>query len=689
AGVPRALLAVWSKRTADIEQEAGPKITEYEAALGRPLSAAERAKVVQTAVLKTRPVKQVEDAVTLHGRWHSEAACCGYSPGQLLDAVHAAAHTIAPGLPEEELVPAAVSAAGRRRAAFSRADVAAEIAARLPVTTATAGQVREQVERLTDAALAHRDVVGLGQLPDGVTRRRSDPRYATRELLAAEARVLAAADTGRAADLATVDPATAQAVAAAASLDADQQAAVVRLTGSGALLEVLTAPAGAGKTTTLGATAAAWRQAGLRVLGLAPTARAAAELAAATGGPTDTLAKWAHEHARGHRWLTPGLAVVVDEASRADTFTLDALIGAARSVGAKVVLVGDPAQPGVINGPGGLLGLLADRGHGITLTGVRRFAEPWERAASLHLRAGDPVAMLRYAEHDRIHPATSRVDALDAVFTRWAAAVAASTDALMLTRTRVDANALNTRARTAAIDTGAITGPTVRLGGTDWQAGDLLRTRRNDRRLPIGETHVRNGDRFQVVAVAADGLDVDDLTGRGRAWLPAGYVARHAAYGWASTIDTAQGTTADIGILYAEPGLDREHLYVGLTRGRAANHVHVNTIPTDTETHHLPIRGGATLADAIGVLTRAQARIGAEPAAHTAADRAARSRQHEPAPQRLSHTEFVEQLRALNADLARLTALLARRSCQPTAEYDHHRSTGLTPDRSPDRGMSR
>ncbi len=59
-----------------------------------------------------------------------------------------------------------------------------------------------------------------------------------------------------------------------------------------------TAPAGAGKATPLCAAAAAWTWAGYRVLGLAPSARAAAELASATGQPADTLAKWRHEQRR-------------------------------------------------------------------------------------------------------------------------------------------------------------------------------------------------------------------------------------------------------------------------------------------------------------------------------------------------------------------------------------------------------
>ena len=67
----------------------------------------------------------------------------------------------------------------------------------------------------------------------------------------------------------------------------------------------------------------------------------------------------------------------------------------------------------------------------------------------------------------------------------------------MLARSRADVDALNHRSRTAAVADGTVNGPVLgHAAGRDWQSGDLLRTRRNDRRLPVGDNHVRNGDRF-------------------------------------------------------------------------------------------------------------------------------------------------------------------------------------------------
>ena len=57
AGVPDQLLTAWSTRTTAVLADAVPTIAEAEAALGRPVSAAERARIIKTAVLATRPAK--------------------------------------------------------------------------------------------------------------------------------------------------------------------------------------------------------------------------------------------------------------------------------------------------------------------------------------------------------------------------------------------------------------------------------------------------------------------------------------------------------------------------------------------------------------------------------------------------------------------------------------------------------
>ena len=721
-GVPAELLKLWSKRTTTIDAEALPKIAEYEQLLGRTLSRAERAAVLKTAVLKTRPGKTHPEASTLHATWTEEAAQAGWSPDRLLGVVptrgtrpgdlsgvrvrNAATdgqrvvpttatagpslarplEAVAPADPdgpppaaagEVALVFAALQAAGLRRAVFSRADVTGQIAARLPSTRLTATEVVARVEQLTDSALALTEAVPVGAPVRGVTPRASDPRYATVQVLSAEARILRVAEQGRRGGYGRVPVQLRAAAGTIGRLDPDQAAALGRLTGGGDFLSVLTAPAGAGKTATLGAAALLWQQAGYRVIGLAPSARAAAELAAATGGRTDTLAKWLHNHSRlallrpaERAWscLDDRTVLVLDEASMASTLDLDTLTRLAAQAASKVVLVGDPSQIGVINGPGGMLAALAHAGHGIELGQIHRFSADWERQATLQLRDGDPAILTAYQATGRLHPCPDSDTALDGVFNHWSQARAGGQDALMLARTRADVDALNARARAAALADGLITGPVTTAGDRDWQAGDLLRTRRNNRRLTLGHArgqdtgqdprppgqafapaaeqgagHIRNGDRFRVLGPGPqDGLIVEDLTGRGRVILPADYLAEHCEYGWASTIDGAQGVTADLGLVVVRPGMDREHLYVAMTRGRHGNHAYITPDPDpgndpDNDVHHGPAAGAggrsATSGQQPGTDQDAAARLqeqtmqvmrnavvtsGAQDAAHTA-----------------------------------------------------------------------
>ena len=55
----------------------------------------------------------------------------------------------------------------------------------------------------------------------------------------------------------------------------------------------------------------------------------------------------------------------------------------------------------------------------------------------------------------------------------------------MLARTRLDVDALNFRARAAALASGQTHGVVTTAGGRDWQPGDILRTRRNHRHLTL------------------------------------------------------------------------------------------------------------------------------------------------------------------------------------------------------------
>ena len=157
--------------------------------------------------------------------------------------------------------------------------------------------------------------------------------YTSQRILDAEARLVAAAGCrdGSAVDQVAVDLALLEMAANGTALDAGQAALVRQMCTSGARVQLAIAPAGAGKTTAMRALVLAWTQDGGQVLGLAPSAAAAAVLAEQPGIRTDTLAKliWSLDHGDLPDWaaaIGPSTLVIIDEAGMADTLSLDSAV---------------------------------------------------------------------------------------------------------------------------------------------------------------------------------------------------------------------------------------------------------------------------------------------------------------------------------------------------------------------------
>jgi AAA domain len=151
--------------------------------------------------------------------------------------------------------------------------------------------------------------------------------------LAAEQRLVITAGRtdGRLLDAATVELALLDSSANGTALDAGQAALLRAMCTSGTRLQLAIAPAGAGKTTAMRTLVQAWRDGGGHVVGLAPSAAAAAQLRDATGAPAETLAKltWSIDHADIPDWaerIGRSTLVIIDEAGMADTLSLDTAV---------------------------------------------------------------------------------------------------------------------------------------------------------------------------------------------------------------------------------------------------------------------------------------------------------------------------------------------------------------------------
>jgi len=439
--------------------------------------------------------------------------------------------------------------------------------------------------------------------------------------LAVEAAVAAAAAEQtvlRAADLQIDVALAAHAERCGRVLTAEQRAAVAEIAGSGLRLSALVGPAGTGKTTTMDALAAVWRQAtGGRVIGLSPSQIAADLLAGQTAlDLAGNTARWLHRAAADpDTWgIRPGDLLIVDEASMISDSHLGAVLARVNAADARVLLVGDPAQlPSPATGSAYSM-VTGIPGAVVELAQVQRFDAGWERAASLRLRAGDPTGLDDYDRRARISGG-SQDQVEEAAWRAWAADTNCGLASLLITSATADVTALNERARAARITAGQVDGQ-VSVGladGTRAGAGDRIVTRRNHR---LGDgTELVNRARWQAGRVHPDGSldaspELPDATLGRRLRLPADYVAAHVELGYAATAYGAQGLSVDsahavVGI----DGVDREALYVMASRGRQENRLYVQT---RTET-----AGGELLraVPALAVLGASLTRTGSEPSA--------------------------------------------------------------------------
>ena len=590
AGVDRDTITAWSRRSTQLREWAAHNLTVVE---GGSLSAAQLA----AAQKATRPAKPEELAWTqLLEQWRADARGLQLDRAafeQARAARRAAART------SFDRVRLADAAEKVEKAAFTRADLVEIVGAQLPVDSERTP--RELVEAAVD------EVSIRLTAPRGANQREGHERFTLDRILAEETAVLDLVDARDDRALLWVkDEDT-------AALSPDQKHAVQNIGRSPWLVQPLSAPAGAGKTTSMRAlVSAAHRRSGGRVLVLAPTGKAV-DVAVREGAGDEglTIAKAVQLLRDNKLELSAHTLVIVDEAAMVGTDDLRQLLTATTRTGAKTVLVGDQHQLAPVKARGGMFAqLCTDLPWTQHLSEVWRMRDPDERAASVALRDGGPASARRavewYRTHDRLHCGDAITMAADAL-AAYHADTAAGKDALLICDTTEMADALNERIHNENLDTHA---PTVTgARGHRIGVGDLILTRRNDPtielRHPDGAASrsdsVRNGNRWRVAAIdaAANRVAAQRLEDGARAVFENKYLREHVSLGYAVTVHSAQGVTADTTHSVLGENTTRSLLYVALTRGRHTNTTHLYQRATgdseypyhEPEGTHLAYRG--------------------------------------------------------------------------------------------------
>ena len=638
-GVDPALNERWSARRASIETRRAQLATAFQADHRRPPTPIESIQLAQQATLETRQGKHAPRSLTeQRAAWAAQARdVLGGQHG--VDAmVQAALSRGHRGVRVDaawmNTTAAAIARSVQaRRSHWQRWHVEAEALRRLRGTDLALADVDRVVDLLVDQVLTTHSVAltrprsGEDQAPDELKRSTGESvyrvarsaRFSSAAMLAAEQAIVDLAGQGDGARLpaGAVEAALKASAEAGMPLNAGQATLVREMATSGARVQLAIAPAGAGKTTAMRALASAWTSAGGEVLGFAPSAAAASVLAENMDGTTDTMAKliWHLEHdalANLPQWATsigPRTLVVIDEAGMADTLSLARVVQFVTDASASVRLIGDDQQLAAVGAGGVLRDIQASHGS-LHLSELMRFTDAAEGAASLALRDGTPEALGFYLDRGRVHVG-DLATLTEQVFTAWRADRDAGRDAIMLSPTRELAATLNERAqghRLATTDT-PDSGQARLAGGSRAGIGDLIITRTNDRSLRIAATDwVKNGDRWQVTAIGHDGtVTAQHLKNRRVVELPATYVASSVELGYASTIHTAQGVTAETSHTLLTGGESRQLAYTAATRGRGANHLYLEVVGDGNE--HNIIRPESTHpATAVDVLEQILAR---------------------------------------------------------------------------------
>jgi len=621
AGVDERLTSGFSTRSTDIRASLRQLERDYRRDHGRAPDQAARIKLAQQATLETRPAKAHARALSvLRDTWHAQATerTSERTVSTLLEtlrALHSDRQAAAGGSPVPQSLDVhraaqeVVETVSEHHATWGAHMVEAEARRYVQAARIAGVDVPENAaEVITRQALDTESVSITPPAPHGafepLTRSNGESIYehkgramfTSAGVLAAEDRLLDAARTRTIAPVSLAEfDRTAE--AHTGPLDAGQRNLAREFTTSDRLVLVGTGPAGAGKTTALALAARATEEAGSKLIGLTPSAAAAAVFREAVDVEATTIhgflksyelhgdANPESGHPDGMK-LRPGDVIVVDEAGMAGSRNLARVVDVAAAHGAHVRLIGDSRQLDAVES-GGALRLLEREVGAVRLETIHRFrnadgtVHQAEADASERLRdpatTGDPFGW--YVDQGRV-VAGDNEHMTNAVFSAWQEDTNAGKRSVMVAQHNATVAELNARAQAFRISDGTVTGrdSAALRDGLQAHRGDLIVTRRNDATLRTdrGRDRVNNNDVWSVDKVHRDGsLSVTHEGHGGRITLPATYVREHVELGYASTVHRAQGLTADTSHVLADAGTSRSLAYVGLTRGKETNRLYV------------------------------------------------------------------------------------------------------------------
>ncbi|GBQ31367.1 conjugative relaxase domain-containing protein [Gluconacetobacter sacchari DSM 12717] len=458
------------------------------------------------------------------------------------------------------------------------------------------------VDHAIEQANAARRSGHLIELTGGVSARTNERFYATPEMIDAEREIVRIALARRGEREFVSRDIVDRAIAGRGTIS-DEQAALVRHALNRDGVSVVEGSAGTGKSFSLGTAAEAARDVGMRVWVTAPSHQAVSVIAKDTN--TDQaqaavlrsfLNRIADDRHGQAIKLTRNDVVILDEAGMVGTAEMRELLRETARVGAKVILSGDTRQLKPV-APGSPMRLLAETLGAQRIDEIRRQRTDWQRQASRDFAAGDIEKAVRaYDSHGRIvigegQELRGRLigDYLDDVRRNPAGT------RMVLARTHNEVRNLNSDLRALLRQEGRIAGDDIEIealsrgrkpvvGMMALAAGDRIIFGEN---IKAGQDMIRNNDVAVVRDVCRDNADgqpvVTLVFERGfevtTRWSDLERLSLaednepdtrplRVQHAYSVTAHSAQGASVDRAYVLNAAGLDRESLYVGMTRHR-------------------------------------------------------------------------------------------------------------------------
>ncbi len=576
AGVPRGLREYFSARRREVET----------ALAAEGLTTSEAPVLAAAIALGTRSSKQQQGPNDRFTLWSEEAS--RFVEIERFVATLQTDHETDPKERERiiaERMAALPDELTAHESVFEARHLYAAVATALVGTGANAERIDAEAKRLVEAGL----VVELGR------DKLSQAVYSTAAQIAIERNLLALAERLLHERRSAPAEERVTELCRARGLN-DEQTRAAHAATSAAAVAIVEGAAGSGKTTVLAPVVAAYRDAGMRVIGTATAWKIATQLKDDLGIQSRATDAWIASARSGGGFLDRNTALVVDEAGLLSSRQMHDLLAEVEQAGAKVVLIGDRKQLQAVGaGPG--LAIVASVTDQTRVDGIVRQHEKWAREAVTDFAVGRAAEGLRaFSERGLLTTAAGEKPTIKLLIDAWVTTqqVVFNPATLLIAKTNAQVRAINEEVRARLKASRQILGNEIAISAvTPSGHGQTLNLAMGDhirflvRQDALGVingttatiTHIDGADGANptISAVIGDRLaifrpsDLADEHGRAR-----------LGHAYATTIYGCQGLTTDQAFVLLDPSMNRHDIYVAASRARIQTQHFLNSQGCDT-----------------------------------------------------------------------------------------------------------